>query len=66
MYGFVCMCVCICVFFHSLQDAFVEFLNGPYLFDSMYADDPEASKLAYLPGVDVLLETYSLMSILFI
>ncbi|XP_062308146.1 dynein regulatory complex subunit 3 isoform X1 [Osmerus eperlanus] len=40
------------------RDAFVEFLNGPYLFDSMYADDPEASKLAYLPGVDVLLETY--------
>uniref|UniRef100_A0A8C7J7Z5 Dynein regulatory complex subunit 3 n=1 Tax=Oncorhynchus kisutch TaxID=8019 RepID=A0A8C7J7Z5_ONCKI len=40
------------------RDAFVELLNGPYLFDSMYADDAEAAKLAYLPGVSVLLETY--------
>lgn len=36
----------------------MELLNGPYLFDSMYADDAEAAKLAYLPGVSVLLETY--------
>ncbi|KPP79748.1 leucine-rich repeat-containing protein 48-like [Scleropages formosus] len=34
----------------ALDDAFVEFLNGPYLFESMYADDTEAVKLAYLPG----------------
>ncbi|XP_071271703.1 dynein regulatory complex subunit 3 [Salvelinus alpinus] len=40
------------------RNAFVELLNGPYLFDSMYADDAEAAKLAYLPGVSVLLETY--------
>uniref|UniRef100_A0A673WW02 Dynein regulatory complex subunit 3 n=1 Tax=Salmo trutta TaxID=8032 RepID=A0A673WW02_SALTR len=40
------------------RDAFVELLNGPYLFDSMYADDAEAAKLAYLPGVSLLLETY--------
>ncbi|KAK6312234.1 hypothetical protein J4Q44_G00178980 [Coregonus suidteri] len=31
------------------RDAFVELLNGPYLFDSRYADDAEAAKLAYLP-----------------
>ncbi|KAI4890456.1 hypothetical protein NFI96_025584 [Prochilodus magdalenae] len=39
-------------------DAFVESLNGPHLFDSMFADDAEASKLAYLPGVTTLLESY--------
>uniref|UniRef100_A0ACB8FKR2 Dynein regulatory complex subunit 3 n=1 Tax=Sphaerodactylus townsendi TaxID=933632 RepID=A0ACB8FKR2_9SAUR len=38
--------------------AYVEYLNGSFLFDSMYAEDPEASKLAYLPGVPELLETY--------
>ncbi|XP_014058429.1 dynein regulatory complex subunit 3-like isoform X1 [Salmo salar] len=41
------------------RDAFVELLNGPYLFDSMYADDAEAAKLAYLPGVSLLLETFA-------
>ncbi|XP_066546295.1 dynein regulatory complex subunit 3 [Amia ocellicauda] len=39
--------------------AYVEFLNGPSLFDSMYAEDTEAAKLAYLPGVAQLLESYS-------
>ncbi|MBN3303924.1 DRC3 protein, partial [Amia calva] len=38
--------------------AYVEFLNGPSLFDSMYAEDTEAAKLAYLPGVAQLLESY--------
>uniref|UniRef100_A0A8C3VXA1 Dynein regulatory complex subunit 3 n=1 Tax=Catagonus wagneri TaxID=51154 RepID=A0A8C3VXA1_9CETA len=38
--------------------AFVENLNGPFLFDSMYAEDAEGSKLAGLPGVRELLETY--------
>ncbi|XP_068943978.1 dynein regulatory complex subunit 3 [Petaurus breviceps papuanus] len=38
--------------------AYVEYLNGPYLFDSLYTDDVEAAKLAYLPGVPELLETY--------
>lgn len=42
----------------SLKSAYVEYLDGPYLFDSMYAEDPEASKLMYLPGVTALLETY--------
>ncbi|XP_010872711.2 dynein regulatory complex subunit 3 isoform X4 [Esox lucius] len=44
--------------FQLHMDAFVEHLNGPYLFDSMYADDAEAAKLSYLPGVPVLLETF--------
>ncbi|XP_062820661.1 dynein regulatory complex subunit 3 isoform X2 [Anolis carolinensis] len=40
------------------KSAYVEYLNGPFLFDSMYAEDPEASKLVYLPGVPELLENY--------
>ncbi|KFQ17902.1 Leucine-rich repeat-containing protein 48, partial [Merops nubicus] len=38
--------------------SFVEHLNGSFLFDSMYAEDPEAAKLAYLPGVGDLLQAY--------
>uniref|UniRef100_A0A8D0ERP9 Dynein regulatory complex subunit 3 n=1 Tax=Strix occidentalis caurina TaxID=311401 RepID=A0A8D0ERP9_STROC len=38
--------------------AFVEYLNGSFLFDSMYADDTEAAKLAHLPGVGDLLQAY--------
>lgn len=38
--------------------AYVEDLNGPWLFDSMYADDPEAEKLAALPGMEELLAGY--------
>uniref|UniRef100_A0A670JRM2 Dynein regulatory complex subunit 3 n=1 Tax=Podarcis muralis TaxID=64176 RepID=A0A670JRM2_PODMU len=34
--------------------AYVEYLNGSFLFDSMFADDPEAAKLLYLPGVSLL------------
>ncbi|TKC53127.1 hypothetical protein EI555_006625 [Monodon monoceros] len=30
--------------------AFVEHLNGPFLFDSMYAEDVEGSQLSHLPG----------------
>ncbi|XP_054698931.1 dynein regulatory complex subunit 3 isoform X1 [Grus americana] len=40
------------------KTAFVEYLNGSFLFDSMYAEDTEAAKLAYLPGVSDLLQTY--------
>ncbi|XP_066497616.1 dynein regulatory complex subunit 3 [Hoplias malabaricus] len=40
------------------KDAFVEHLNGPQLFESMFADDAETSKLAYLPGVTALLESF--------
>ncbi|XP_075755853.1 dynein regulatory complex subunit 3 isoform X2 [Pelodiscus sinensis] len=38
--------------------AYVEYLNGPFLFESMYAEDTEAVRLAYLPGMADLLETY--------
>ncbi|XP_058260362.1 dynein regulatory complex subunit 3 [Hemibagrus wyckioides] len=40
------------------KDAFVEYLNGPHLFNSMFVDDVEASKLAHLPEVATLLESY--------
>lgn len=36
----------------------MEYLNGPELFDSMFRDDVEASKLAHLPGVAKLLDSY--------
>jgi len=36
----------------------VEYLNGSFLFDSMYAEDTEAARLAYLPGVGDLLQAY--------
>ncbi|KAF6298422.1 hypothetical protein mRhiFer1_004147 [Rhinolophus ferrumequinum] len=36
--------------------AFVEHLNGSFLFDSMYAEDVEGNKLACLPSVGELLE----------
>ncbi|XP_010164028.1 dynein regulatory complex subunit 3 [Antrostomus carolinensis] len=38
--------------------AFVEYLNGSFLFDSLYEEDTEAAKLAYLPGVGDLLQAY--------
>ncbi|XP_068835136.1 dynein regulatory complex subunit 3 [Capricornis sumatraensis] len=40
------------------QAAFVEQLNGTFLFDSMYNEDVEGSKLSHLPGVGELLEAY--------
>ena len=36
----------------------MEDLNGPWLFDSMYADDPEADKLGALPGMEELSAAY--------
>ncbi|KAF7698056.1 hypothetical protein HF521_004566 [Silurus meridionalis] len=45
------------------EDAFVEYLNGPYLFESLFVDDVEASKLAHLPGVATLLESYPYFAI---
>ncbi|NXA94065.1 DRC3 protein, partial [Melanocharis versteri] len=38
--------------------AFVEYLNGSLLFDSLYEEDREAAKLASLPGVGDLLQAY--------
>ncbi|XP_055507365.1 dynein regulatory complex subunit 3 isoform X2 [Leucoraja erinacea] len=42
------------------QDAYVEYLNGPGLFDSMYAEDLEAAKLLLLPGVSEFVEQYKI------
>ncbi|NWW30024.1 DRC3 protein, partial [Panurus biarmicus] len=42
----------------SSKTAFVEYLNGSLLFDSLYAEDIEAAKLASLPGVEDLLQAY--------
>ncbi|KAK2893897.1 dynein regulatory complex subunit 3 [Channa argus] len=39
-------------------DAFVEFLNGSYLFESMFKDDPELETLQHLPEVPELLQTF--------
>ena len=36
----------------------MEQLNGTFLFDSMYAEDVEGSKLSHLPGVGELLGAY--------
>ncbi|XP_077980345.1 dynein regulatory complex subunit 3-like isoform X2 [Glandiceps talaboti] len=44
--------------FERQKDAYVENLNGPHLFESMFADDAEAPKLAALPGVEELLLTF--------
>ena len=46
----------------SPQDAFVEFLNGSHLFESMFKDDPEAETLHSVPDVAHLRETYPLFS----
>ncbi|NWW77186.1 DRC3 protein, partial [Climacteris rufus] len=43
---------------HRNTQSFVEYLNGSFLFDSMYAEDTEAAKLASLPGVGDLLQAY--------
>ncbi|KAG8007012.1 Dynein regulatory complex subunit 3 [Nibea albiflora] len=40
------------------KDAFVEFLNGSYMFKSMFKDDPEAEILPSVPGMADLLQTY--------
>ncbi|XP_064246187.1 dynein regulatory complex subunit 3 isoform X2 [Passer domesticus] len=41
------------------QAAFVEYLNGSFLFDSLHEEDGEAAKLASLPGVEELLQAFS-------
>ncbi|XP_052613274.1 dynein regulatory complex subunit 3 isoform X1 [Peromyscus californicus insignis] len=38
--------------------AFIDHLDGSFLFDSMYSEDVEGNKLSYLPGVGELLEAY--------
>ena len=44
--------------FSNFQLAYVEDLNGPWLFESMYTEDPEADKLGALPGMEELLDGY--------
>jgi len=39
-----------------MQEAYVEFLNGSHLFDAMYSEDPEGTKLSQLPGVEDMLK----------
>lgn len=52
----------VCKFSFSFQqDAFVEFLNGSYLFESMFKDDPEAETLKCVPGVAPVLQIYPLL-----
>jgi hypothetical protein len=41
-----------------MQAAYVEDLNGPQLFDSMYADDADGQKLNQMPGVDEMIQSY--------
>ncbi|XP_056389970.1 dynein regulatory complex subunit 3 [Hyla sarda] len=38
--------------------AYVEYLNGPYLFESLYAEDVEGTRLSTLPAVAELMESY--------
>lgn len=40
------------------REAYVDGLNGPALFDSMYSDDTEGKKLKEMPGVDELVVTF--------
>eukprot|EP00794_Sanderia_malayensis_P009065 gene9065-10033_t len=37
------------------KEAYIEDLDGPYLFDAMFSEDTEASKLLQLPGIDELI-----------
>ncbi|KAM3916498.1 dynein regulatory complex subunit 3 [Leptodactylus fuscus] len=38
--------------------AYMEYLNGPYLFESMYAEDVEGTRLSTLPAIAELVESY--------
>ncbi|XP_037664414.1 dynein regulatory complex subunit 3 isoform X3 [Choloepus didactylus] len=40
------------------EAAFIENMNGSFLFDSLYAEDVEGNKLSHLPGISELLEAY--------
>merc|ERR1711976_1095585 len=44
--------------FELHKAAYVENLNGPHLFEGMYAEDAEGQKLNSMPGVDELLIVY--------
>ncbi|KFV06248.1 Leucine-rich repeat-containing protein 48, partial [Pterocles gutturalis] len=57
-HAMLALCVLLTLLRFSSKAAFVEYLNGSFLFDSLYAEDAEAAKLAYLPGVGDLLQAY--------
>ncbi|XP_077305649.1 dynein regulatory complex subunit 3 [Lithobates pipiens] len=38
--------------------AYVEYLNGPFMFEAMYAEDADGTRLSTLPGVDELVDSY--------
>ncbi|XP_075686746.1 dynein regulatory complex subunit 3 [Rhinoderma darwinii] len=42
--------------------AYVEYLNGPYLFESLYSEDVEGTRLSTLPAVAELVELYRAQS----
>ena len=50
--------ICLTVLSLYFQAAYVENLNGPYLFESMYAEDAEGQKLNHMPGVPDMLIGY--------
>ena len=55
----LCCVVLYCIVLYIvLQLAFVENLNGPQLFESMYAEDAEGQKLGKMPGVSEMLDIY--------
>ncbi|KAL8623453.1 hypothetical protein ACOMHN_061966 [Nucella lapillus] len=47
------------------KKAFVELLDGPHLFDSMYSEDAEGQKLKEMPGVDEILKFTAICQQLF-
>ena len=46
-----------------VQEGYVEGMNGPTLFEGMYADDTEGKKMKEMPGVDELVMTYPCSSL---
>ena len=42
--------------------AYVENLNGSYLFDTLYSEDAEGQKLNHMPGVEDLVNEYPLFN----
>lgn len=41
-----------------IKAAYVEYLNGPFMFEAMYAEDVDGTQLSTLPGVDELVDSY--------
>lgn len=40
------------------KKAFVDYMDGPHLFESMYSEDAEGQKLEEMPGVDEIIVVY--------